>query len=483
MASDAAAPTVGADEGWQGLHPASVVVNLVPRTWATLRSAWPLLAAALYGQANGQGLFDLLLISVFFGLAIGNTVVHFLTLRYRLVDGRLEIRSGLLNRQARVISADRVQNVEMVRNIFHRMSGLVEVRIETASGTEIEGMLSALSVDDAQHLITALQAARGDAPTAAEPDAADVLVRNGTSELLWYGATGTRIGAAALLLGLAYEAMMLRGPVDPEALEAPRTHLGALTALVVVAAVTGAWLIGLGTALLRHHWFRLVRSGKGLVAEQGLFTLRRTELRLSKVQLVTIVEPWLRRAFGFGSVWVETAAAREGGDGTQRSEAAVPYVEQQAYRAVVGAAVPLDGLDPADLVLLPPHPATMTRAILLALVRSAFIVGIAVAWFRLWGLLALLVVPVSVFFAVLDVRTQGFLVTDALVVARRGWLDRRTSLLARGKLQSASVDQGPLLRALGLSLVHLRVAGSRVVLPALAHADAVALLHRLVRAR
>lgn len=471
------------DEGWLGLHPASVVVNLVPRTFATLRSAWPLVVAAVYGQANGQGVLDLLLILLFFGLAIGNTVVHFLTLRYRLVDGRLEIRSGLLNRQARVISADRVQNVEMVRNLFHRMSGLVEVRIETASGTEVEGLLSALSVEDAQHLITALQSARGDAPTAEEPHPDDVLVANGTGELLWYGATGTRLGAVALLAGLAYEAMALRGPVDPEALDAPPARLGTITVLLVVAAATGAWLIGVATALLRHHGFRLVRAGRALVAEQGLFTKRRAELRLSKVQLVTIVEPWLRRAFGFGSVWIETAAAREGGDGTQRSEAAVPHVERGTYRTVVGAAVPLGDLDPAALALQPPHPATLTRALLIAVLRVLVVAVLAVAWFGAPGLLALLLLPASVGLAVLDVRTQGWLVTDALVVARRGWLDRRTSLLARGKLQSATVEQGPLLRALGLGLVHLRVAGSRVVLPALAHAEAVALSDRLVRAK
>src|SRR6185503_14051289 len=138
----------------------------------------PIALAFVYGQANGQGLFDLGLLLLFFGLAIGNTLVHYLTLRYRLADGRLEIRSGLLNRQARVIAADRVQNVEMVRNVFHRLSGLVEVRIETASGTEVEGLLSALSVADAEALIGALEAARGEVP-AAHPDEGDLLVANG----------------------------------------------------------------------------------------------------------------------------------------------------------------------------------------------------------------------------------------------------------------------------------------------------------------
>jgi putative membrane protein len=267
---------MASDAPWQTLHPLSLAVNLVPRAWATVRSVWPLLLALLYGRATGEGVFDLLLLFVFFGLAVGSTVVHFLTLRYRVADRRLEIRSGLVNRQVRVIAADRVQNLEMVRNVFHRASGLVELRIETASGTEVEGLLSALTVADAQALIDALQAARGEAAPA-EPLPAEVVATNGPVELLWYGATGLRLGAVAVLVGFAYEAWVLWDPLDPEDLD--RDADPAFTGLFVVAALTGAWLFGLGTALVRHHGFRLSRVGSVLVAEQGLFTRRRGELR------------------------------------------------------------------------------------------------------------------------------------------------------------------------------------------------------------
>lgn len=479
---DTPAPELPADVAWRSLHPASVVVNLIPRAWQTLRSAWPLLLALLYGRANGQGLFDLSLLLLLFGLAVGNTLVHFLTLRYRVADGRMELKSGLLNRQVRVISADRVQNVEMVRNVFHRMSGLVEVRIETASGTEVEGLLSALSVEEATRLIDALSSARGEV---VGPDEAtgEVIVANGPSELLWVGATGTRVGAVALLLGLAFEGLTLREPVvDPADLEATTGLLrGVGGVAVMVAAVTGAWLLGMVTAVLRHHGFRLVQVGETLVAEQGLFTKRRADLRQRKVQLVTVVEPLLRRWLGFSSVWIETAAAREQGDGTQRSEAVVPYVEQQALPRVLGATLPLGPVTPAGLPLSPPHPSALVWSLLGALLRSGLLVAGLSWWLFPWGLLSLLVVPISAWAAVLDHRSQGWWVDERLVVARRGWWTRRTAWLAREKLQSSMVIQGPILRRFGLGVLQLRVAGSRVSLPILAMEEALDLQRRLLR--
>ncbi|NOY26891.1 MAG: PH domain-containing protein, partial [Oligoflexia bacterium] len=126
-------PTTPVQTPWKSLHPASLAVNLVPQAWRTARRAWPIfLAIILGGQDIGVQAGDLTLILLFFGLTLARTLVHFLTLHYRLHDGRLEIKSGLIHRQTRTIDPKRIQNVELVRNLFHRATGLVELRVETA---------------------------------------------------------------------------------------------------------------------------------------------------------------------------------------------------------------------------------------------------------------------------------------------------------------------------------------------------------------
>lgn len=310
---------------WRRLHPASVLVNLVPRTWSLLRNLWPLLLAMLYGGRTREGLANLFTVLVFFAAALGWSALHAFTLRYRVADGKLEIRSGVLNRQARVIPCDRVQNVERVQNVFHRLSGLVEVRIETASGQEVEGMLSAITVDDADALIGALNAARGETPAPAA-DRTELLVKSSLVDLVWFGASDLRLGLMAFVAAAGLEFLPQLSVVAPTW---SGVRLGGVVgAALVVALVTGTWLAGIGATILRYYGFELRRSERSLLAQQGLFTRRRAELRLAKIQLVTWFEPILARTFGFGSLAIETAAGREEGSGTQRSEAVVPLVER-----------------------------------------------------------------------------------------------------------------------------------------------------------
>ncbi|MBA3622369.1 MAG: PH domain-containing protein [Euzebyales bacterium] len=51
------------------------------------------------------------------------------------------IDQGLLQRQRRVIPFDRIQAVESVRKLRHRLFGVVELRIETVGGASTEGKL------------------------------------------------------------------------------------------------------------------------------------------------------------------------------------------------------------------------------------------------------------------------------------------------------------------------------------------------------
>lgn len=471
MASEAATAA------WHGVHPLSIFVNFVPRIWSLVRTAWPVLLAVLYGGRSQEGLANGLLLVLVFGVPFASSVVHALTLRYRVAAGRLEIRSGLFNRQARAISLDRIQNVERVQNVFQRASGLVEVRIETASGAEVEGLLSAVSTAAADELIGAL-GVRSAGATEAEAPEPEVLARCSPIDLVWYGAADLRLGAISMLLALVFELQPNFGGVLAERASA------LLGAAVVAAALSGGWLLGIGAALVRYHGFALTRTGDGasasLIAVQGLLTRRRTELRRSKVQLVTWHQPLLLRAFGLGTLAIETAAAREEGSGTERSEAMVPCVEPEGVGRLVAEALPSGAVDPRTAVLRPPHPRAAARAVTSAAIRWSVLASVA-AWIVFpYGLAAFLLVPLAVALARLDVSRQGWLLTDEVVVARRGVLTRRTSIVPRSKVQSVAVDQGPLARRLGLAVLTVRVAGSRVELPALGWSEALALHEALV---
>ena len=466
----------GDAEPWRMLHPASLLVNLVPRAWAVVRQLWPFLLVAIAGEtAGGQSVFDLSFIVFFFLIAVANTVVHFATLRYRVAGGRLEIRSGLLSTNRRVVAPRAVQNIELVRNIFHRAAGLVEVRIETASGEEVEGLLSALTVEEGNRLVAALSRARRAAP---QTDVVPVLAHNDLNDLVLFGAAGTRVGAALMALGLLTD---WAGLLDPKGQQDLGRQFGLLgMALLFLALLGGAWVFGILSAVIRHHGFTLSLSGDALVSEEGFFTRRRVELPRHKVQLVDWSEPWIRRLFGFGSMTVESASTRAGVGGTERSLAFVPVIRPDDALHLVGQALP--GLDvPMDAsVWSRADVRARTRALAIGAVQSVMMwVAAAVMGFGWASALLVLGSVLPVVSAWFDWSAPRWAVSERYVVSRRGFFDRQTIVVARDRIQSVQIVQGPILVQMGLAQIVLRVAGSAVLLPML-DADAAVELANLL---
>ena len=252
---------------------------------------------------------------------------------------------------------------------------------------------------------------------------------------------------------------------------------------MVVAALTGAWVVSVGSTLLAHWGYTLRQRGETLVSEEGLFTRRRVELGQQKVQLVSVQQPLLRRWAGFASLQVETAAARDGADGTQRAVARVPVVLNGALDDLLGALLPLGERRFGAIPLQPPAARALVRSLVGATWQAAAVVGIAVWAFGGWGAAALVALPLGWALAWLDHRHQGWAMTDELLIARSGWLSRRTEIIERRKLQSVDRVQGPLLRRYGLGQVIVRVAGAGVALPVVRWEEAAAIQAALVAPR
>lgn len=469
----------GAEPQWRMLHPLSVLVNLVPRAWGLVRQLWPfLLFAVVGGRADGAQLADLGIFFMFFVFAAVNTVLHWATLRYRLVGGRLEIESGLFQRNKRVIAPSAVQNVELVRNVFHRISGLVEVHIETASGEEVEGQLSALTVVEGQRLVDALSAARQAAPA---PLDAAVVVQNDFFDLLRAGAASTRLGATLFTVFVLAETFgWVASPPGQPRVDLP-VDLGAIeTALALVLLALGTWLLGVVRTVVQHLGFTLRATGDTLVAESGLFTRRRVELPLHKVQVVRLRESVLRRLLGIGTLDIESASVKRGEGGLSRASTTVPALHPSQVPWVVRAVLPRLELELDPDRLLPPARRALSRALVRGAIQVVLLlVAAAVLAPSLTSVVLLVLSPLPLLAGWLDWRAQRWAVTDGYVVARHGFFDRVTTVVDRRRVQSVVVVDGPLLRRYGLARLVLRVAGSMVHMPLLEAERAYALAEAL----
>jgi putative membrane protein len=473
------------DTPWKGLHPISLGVNLLPRAWKTIRNMWPiLLFVVIGGEGVGMRFVDLVVILLFALLSVWNTFIHWATLRYRIHQGRLEIRQGLLNRQARTIDPARIQNVELVQNLFHTWTGLVELRIDTAGEQTTEGLLSALSVEEATTLRSHLGNLGSLASTGDEPEhQGDEIVSMGIAEILAFGLTQRTIGTVAVITAVGLELMSQAGPEATADLTVNMQPTMIVAAFLL--AFVASWAVSALTSLFRYFDFKLTRLEDVIRTTQGLTTKRRIEIPLTKVQMVRTDEPLMRRLMGFGTVLIETAGLSfdEGSQSTKQAEGIVPMVEQTDLGRVTSLATPHADVDPWSTPLNPAHPRSLYRSIVGSTIRASVLIGLGMAFFGpiKWALPALL--PIAWVGAWLDWAKQGWLVTPTAIVSRRGFFNRRTFIISRDKLQSVHMVQGPFMRLHGLNRLVVSVAGSRVSLPETGTKDSDWLISELSAAR
>lgn len=148
------------------LHPLSLVFEFMS---LARRNLLPVLFAG-FSAASG-GLIGFWIGLSVFGIAILVSVFKYMTFRYSIVDDDLVLQHGLIFRQHRTIPIARIQNIDLVQNPLHRLSGVAEVRVETASGKEPEATMRVLAVDEIQRLRTSIL---GDTNSSAnEPESAN----------------------------------------------------------------------------------------------------------------------------------------------------------------------------------------------------------------------------------------------------------------------------------------------------------------------
>ncbi|HEX6255707.1 MAG TPA: PH domain-containing protein [Euzebyales bacterium] len=445
------------------LHPSVIAV------WS-VRGLAPLAAVWIASDA-GDVVFGIMLLI----LLLGGSWMRWLRFTWRVERGHLVIERGLLQRTRRVIPLARIQAVQTVRKVQHRVFGVVGLRVEAIGGSETEGQLDALSVDLARDVQQALlrqepaeqattsteRADAGDRPVTSlvidEAPPGTVIAQCPPARLLLAGLTGGRVGVAAALIGLAEQFYGQR--IAETALSAPQRY-GLRTALVFVAlGIVAAFVLSVAATAVTYWDFTVRRDGGLLRLHRGLLDERRDTVPLTRVQTVTVEQNILRRAFGLAAVRM-TVAGRAGDDAGVTGTLLPIGSLGQALRLVDEA------WDHTDMTMVDLHPmpiAARSRR----LVRAATVtVALTAAVWPFAGAGAALVASAAVavlgtLVALASYRSLGWAVEGDVVMARSGWLVRRLSVTPVGALQSVRLSSSPFQRRRGLATLRLEIARSR----------------------
>jgi putative membrane protein len=447
-------------EKWKMVHPASIFINLVPQLIRILRGLWIIILFLFFSEEN-QNFFDTSFFLILLSLGVYRTVIHFLTLRYRLVGHFLEVKVGLFYRQRRRLDVARIQNIELRQNPLHKFFRLSELHIETAGSSE-EGLLSALRIEEAQLLRDRIIEQRS---IPEPPSVSDPTLSLHTVDLLLYGVTNNQVGTVVVLSAIGSEVLSLINPRTAQEIASNISFQNAIG--IILLSFGGSWLWSCIRAIIQHHRFKLFLSEHSLQTNDGLITKRKVEIPRQKVQLAMLVEPWLRRLVGYGTLHIETAAFGVEDGHMRKTEAIIPMVEKEQFSLFVQKTTPQLDADPWNDTLYPADPKALYRSIAKGLFQSIIPIMILMFMFRdqpyapALASLALLSIPLSI----LDWKGQGWLITPNSVVSRRGYVNRKTWIIDRKKIQSIHVVQSPFMRIHNLAHIVVSVAGTEIVLP------------------
>ena len=503
---------------WQRLHPLSalfVAAHLLRHV------ALPVLVAVVFGRGSGWEVWAAFPL----GLTAIWAVLQASRYRYALQGAELVIHEGVLGRRVRHVPLARIHNTSRVRKLPHRLLGVTELHLESASGGKPEAVMQVLGLDQALRLEQALRGTPQAAPAEAlsTPEiaganasrpAVQLLHRLGSLDILKLGLISNRgmviVGAAFAALAqkpelhrrfmgwLSVPTAWVRQAFVRLAESGHWLWLAAEIALLVLAFVVFVRVLSVVLAFFRYHGFRLEQDGEKLLMHRGLSTQVTATARLPRLQRWELVETWLHRRFGRCRLAVSVAGHdpqdhEHGLDPGGRFDELAPIATPQEAHALLRRCLPALQWEQLRWQPLP---------------ARAF-------WRQLWGqgrvlligLLALLVVDVAVkallppagFLALALALGAGLVAycrawvgfaayaeCGELLLYRHGVLTRRWVVVAGPRLQQLSLYSSALDRSLGLC--HLRAdsqgsakSGRALDIPCLPLAEAQRLRERLWR--
>lgn len=467
------------DDGWQRLDPRMLLVYPVKEVGRFL----PVLVGVFVAGTASGGAEWWQLVGV--ALPVGLGVLRYVTTSYRIAQGRVELRRGLLNRHVLSTPVDRVRTVDITAPPVHRLLGLTSVRIGTGTASsddddrlDLDGLPTERARQLRHDLLLAGPAEAGPAdrlpPAVLELDPAWMRYAPLTSSglVIAAGAVGLLSQAFNSLGGFDIDTQRISDGAGAWSLWLA-VPLGVLGLLAVVA------LFAIAGYAVTNWGFRLSHTGPtpggAWHLRRGLLTTRETTLDDERLRGLVVGEPIGLRLAG-------AARASAIVTGLDRGQSASATLVPPAPRAVVsGVAAEVLGTDAPFSADLTGHgPRARTRRFTRALVPAAAVVAVAVLLeltvdLPVWvPALAVLTLPVAAALAVDRAAALGHTLAGGFFVVRSGSLDRRREALELAGVIGWNLSSTWFQRRAGLTSLTATTAGGRQAVTAIDVPEALA---------
>ncbi|WP_158735391.1 PH domain-containing protein [Alteribacillus sp. YIM 98480] len=299
---------------WHKLHSASILLLFTSKVKDLLI---PLLLTLFAGGTSYGSRFSSLLFPVLIIVILLYSILYWASFRYQFDEGELRIKQGIFIKKNRYIRKNRVQSVDIVTGMFHRLLKVEKVKIETAGGgMEPEVELAAVKQREAQFIRAQLKSV--EVPNQSEGEEVQELGRS-TQRSFYYkvplksiiitGLTSGKVGlvfSAAAALISQIDQFLPRGFYENSIGVLISKGAVFLTGLLLVVAFI-AWIISIFITVIQYGNFEIAKNDKELIISRGLLEKRHLTLQLNRITSVRYVCNPLRQWLGVWSIYVDSA--------------------------------------------------------------------------------------------------------------------------------------------------------------------------------
>lgn len=431
-----------------------------------------------------------LLVSLFFRW------LAWMRFRYHIGEHDIRIEKGILNRTARSIPYERIQDVSIEQKPLARIMGLGEVKFETGGGEGDDAKLSFVRLDDAERLRELVRARKSgvadvsdENEAADQPEAAPIFAMDG-KRVFTLGLYSFSLVIFAVLGGIAQQFDFLLpydiwdfkhwiGLAEERGVSVDQINgvgwaarivlaLGALGSLIIIGFASGVI-----RALLKEHGFRLDRTPKGFRRRRGLLTLTDAVMPAHRVQAAVIQTGPIRKRRGWHSLKF-VSLAQDSKD--ESNFVAAPFAtlgEIWPIAEAAGVAIP-----DANVVFRKGEGSWWTPYLFFAsLIVCGPVISLTVfteATIAQTANIFWLLVPFA-FLLWFNRRNYRDALDGGQVYVREGWWQQRLSIAPQVKVQTVEIAQGPISRRQGLASLNFGIAGGTLEMIALPLATANAI--------
>lgn len=405
-------------------------------------------------------------------------------------DNTLIYESGRFIKNRVAIPFDKINTIDMGRNIFERLVGTCRLKVDTGAYSTSEDKKQAemnlvfqlAEAEEIRSFILSHAAAEADIETIEtgrdtivnkEPDWA---IRAGMTDFILYGLTSSSVWRLfwIVILGMCFIAELSSNfveyivnmimPFAEAAMEtAARYSIISIIIFALIIALCVALISNIGTivwAAVRFYGFRVAREGRNVIVRYGLFTEKNYTLQVRNIHAVIVKQNMFQQILGRCSV---EAVCMGFGDEQTETAVLLPIIKKDKLNDMLSIILP------EYVTEMHVHPNRKIGFVYHAVMPALFwsIIGTA-AYFICSAIMdsalfiaiaAIFIVALSFADGVLSYRNTTLDWNDKVVSVQSGGMQKTAYRIRTDAVQEVQISAGPIKRFFGIGSYYVHYHG------------------------